>query len=190
MKKVSVLSALILAMAIALPAGAGEAEALAHAKGMVKELGMGLKKELKAAVKASGFGGAVSACGDVAQERAVQISEKHGATIHRVSLKLRNPANEPDEYERGKLMAMERDLAKGALKGAYFETVETNGSKAFRFMKPIVTVDFCLNCHGDSARIDKDAAAALARLYPEDKATGYKEKQIRGAFSVSIPMGK
>jgi len=188
-------SLIAVGMAFFVAAGAAGAEttkeaALAKAQGMVKQLGSGLKTELQAAIKTSGFDGAVTACGDIAVARADQISEENEAMIHRVSLKLRNPANAPDDYEKGKLEQMDKDLAAGALKEAYVEVVEENGAKSLRFLKPILTNALCLNCHGSEAKIRPEVASALSRLYPDDKARGYEENQVRGAFSVSVPMGR
>ena len=41
----------------------------------------------------------------------------------------------------------------------------------------------CLQCHGQS--IAPDVREKLSGLYPEDKATGYREGDIRGAFVVT-----
>ncbi|MDH5637200.1 MAG: DUF3365 domain-containing protein [Nitrospinota bacterium] len=184
-----------LAMTLAMAAGTAEGkttkeQAITKAKSMVKQLGSGLKGELQSAVKKSGFAGAVTACGEIAQAKAEQISQDNSSMIHRVSLKTRNPANTPDDYERARLQRMERDLANGALKKAYVEVVMKDGAKSLRFMKPILTSAFCLNCHGAESKIKPGVAAILSRLYPEDKARGYKENQVRGAFSVTVPMDR
>jgi len=166
-------------------------QAMATAKAMIQELGSGLKSELQMAVKEKGFGGAVEACGKIAQTKAAQASQAHGGVIHRVSLKTRNPANEPDELEARYLKIMDEDMAKGQLKEAYFEvTGGHEGEKAtLRFLKPIVTSEFCLNCHGEKSKLNPDAAARLAQEYPDDKATGYQENQVRGAFSATVLLG-
>ena len=41
----------------------------------------------------------------------------------------------------------------------------------------------CLGCHGKS--IAPEVKAKLAELYPEDKATGFSEGDLRGAFVVT-----
>lgn len=184
---------LVLKLALAAGTAQGETtseQAITRAQGMVKQLGSGLKSELQIAVKKSGFVGAVSACGEIAQAKAEQISQANGAMIHRVSLKTRNPANMADDYERLLLERMERDLADGALKEAYVEVVVKEGEKSLRFMKPILTSAFCLNCHGVESKIKPEVAAQLSSLYPEDKARGYEENQVRGAFSVTVPLGR
>jgi hypothetical protein len=49
-------------------------------------------------------------------------------------------------------------------------------------MKAIPTGEVCLKCHG--TQIAPEVSQVLASLYPEDRATGYKEGDIRGAFVV------
>ncbi len=50
-------------------------------------------------------------------------------------------------------------------------------------MKAIPTQEVCLACHGE--KIDKATAAKLAKLYPKDKARGFKVGDLRGAFTMS-----
>ena len=50
-------------------------------------------------------------------------------------------------------------------------------------MKAIPTGGLCLQCHGTA--IAPKLAEKLSELYPEDKATGYSEGEIRGAFVVT-----
>ena len=69
---------------------------------------------------------------------------------------------------------------------AYFETVENNGKKSFRFMKAIPTGEVCLKCHGGN--IAPPIRAKLKELYPNDMATGYKLGDVRGAFTITQPM--
>jgi hypothetical protein len=52
-------------------------------------------------------------------------------------------------------------------------------------MKAIPTKIVCLKCHG--SEIDPKIVAKLDELYPEDKAVGYKQGDIRGAFYVTMP---
>ena len=50
-------------------------------------------------------------------------------------------------------------------------------------MKAIPTDGLCLQCHGTA--IPAEVADKLAELYPHDKAVGYREGDIRGAFVVT-----
>lgn len=50
-------------------------------------------------------------------------------------------------------------------------------------MKAIPTAGLCLQCHGTA--INPEVSAKLNELYPHDKAVGYREGDIRGAFLVT-----
>jgi hypothetical protein len=53
-------------------------------------------------------------------------------------------------------------------------------------MKAIPTAELCLTCHGEA--LDPELQATLDELYPADKARGFKEGDIRGAFTLSRPL--
>ena len=65
----------------------------------------------------------------------------------------------------------------------YAETVEMDGKKTFRYMKPIPTAEVCTKCHGE--KVDPKVETALKALYSADKARGFKEGDIRGAFTLN-----
>ena len=147
-----------------------------------------LKLELKAAMREGGPGNAVRVCNTKAPQMAAEFSQKYGWRIGRTSLKLRNPNDAPDAWEMKVLQDFEKRKAAGEdIKTLeYAEIVTTDGKKQFRYMKAIPTEKVCLTCHG--TEIEPEEATALKKLYPHDKATGFKEGDIRGAFTVTQPM--
>jgi hypothetical protein len=50
-------------------------------------------------------------------------------------------------------------------------------------MKAIPTGGLCLQCHGKA--LAPPVAEKLAELYPGDKATGYEQGDLRGAFVIT-----
>lgn len=147
-----------------------------------------LKGELVKGMKAGGPVTAIGVCNSLAPAIAMKHSQNSGWDVGRTSLKLRDPANAPDEWESGVLLQFEERRAKGEGPDtlAYAEIVEEGGDKYFRFMKGIVMPPKdkmpCLMCHGEN--IDAKTAAMLDELYPQDKARGYKAGQVRGAFTL------
>jgi diguanylate cyclase (GGDEF)-like protein len=92
-----------------------------------------------------------------------QLMESSGATFHITSLKLINPENAPDEFEKESLLRFEKGEKK-------VWKVDRKGSEPlFRYMAPLYIEDSCLTCH-----------AVL----------GYKFGDIRGGISVNIPIGR
>ena len=147
-----------------------------------------LKKELKTAMKEGGPTNAIKVCKNKAPQIAADMSQKQGWRVARTSLKLRNPQNEPDTWELNVMNKFEKRKAAGepVKKLEFSQIVTIDGKKQFRYMKAIPTGEVCLKCHG--AKIDPDVEAALKQNYPRDKARGYKEGDIRGAFTIIQPM--
>jgi len=77
------------------------------------------------------------------------------------SLKSLNPDNTPDEWERKALLSFEQ----GKKEANLFTYI--NGIPYLRFIKPFVTEESCLRCHGNQ---------------------GYKAGDIRGGISFDIPL--
>ena len=156
-----------------------------EANAMVGQMTRSLQKELKRAIKEGGFVKAIDVCKTVAPSIAATLSEESGWGLRRTALKVRNPGNAADDYERDVLEKFVADLAAGAeaKKLQHAEIVEEDGAKVFRFMRAIPTGKVCLSCHGEN--IKDDVKAQLEKLYPEDQATGFKEGELRGAFSFS-----
>ena len=161
-----------------------EAE-ITSAKAAIKEFAGALQAELKAAMQASGPVAAIAVCNTRAMPITSQVASKHGMQLSRVSLKNRNPANAPNQWQAAVLEDFERRKAAGEALGslAWSETAAIDGRKEFRFMKAIPTGEICLRCHG--TELAPDVSQILAALYPEDRATGYREGDIRGAFVVT-----
>lgn len=151
------------------------------AKGAVQSLGGTLKGELEAAMQAGGPVEAMGICHTRAPEIAKAVSAEKGMSVSRVSLKNRNPVmGQANEWQTAVLNDFEAKKAAGEDPAtiAYAEVVDNE----FRFMKAIPTAAVCLKCHG--TELSPAVTAKLTELYPQDKATGYKEGDLRGAFVV------
>jgi hypothetical protein len=134
--------------------------------------------------------GAIAACKDKAPKMAAAASQNTGWAIRRVSLKNRNPKAVPDAWEQAVLEDFDRRRAAGESPANMekAEIVSEGDKRMLRYMKALPTQGLCLNCHGTEDKIDAKVKARLAELYPNDKATGYSEGQIRGALTVKRPL--
>jgi diguanylate cyclase (GGDEF)-like protein len=91
-------------------------------------------------------------------ELAMEMNDFQG---HITSLNPIRPENRPDPWETEALKTFEQGIKETG-------SIEmTSGKEYFRFMRPFVTETACLKCHA---------------------AQGYKEGDIRGGISISIPM--
>lgn len=148
-------------------------------------LGKALKSEVVKSMKAMGPVGTIGFCNYKAPEITNQVASKSGWHVARTSLKYRNPKNAPDSWELAVLEKFEARKASGEpVKNLEFgEIVTLNGKQTYRYMKAIPTGKPCLHCH--AAKIRPEVESMLQRLYPGDKARGFKVGDIRGAFTLS-----
>jgi hypothetical protein len=154
---------------------------------LAMQLGGQLKSELTKAIAEGGPIAAINVCYLRAPEIAAQLSQASGARVGRTALRVRNPSNAPDELERSVLEQFATDLGSGPVDRpleAIFE-IRRGDAVERRYMRAIPTDALCLTCHGKT--IAPDLAAAIARDYPKDQATGFEQGQLRGAFSVVWP---
>ncbi len=161
-----------------------EAETAA-AKAAIQHLASALQTELKGAIQAGGPVSAIEVCNTSAMPITQKVASEQGLLLSRVSLKNRNPANLPNDWQSAVLEDFEQQKAAGKNIGdlTWSETVDIEGGQQFRFMKAIATGDVCLLCHG--TQISPEVSQVLAELYPMDRATGYRAGDIRGAFVVT-----
>lgn len=161
---------------------------IAEAKTIIKAFFEQLKGELEASMKAGGPVNAIKTCQLKAPSIAHEMSAKSGWKVGRTSLKLRNPANTPDDWELAVLKSFDERKSAGEDPQtiAKVEVVQRNGKSEFRFMKAIPTAELCLNCHG--SELKPEVAEALDTYYVADQARGYKLGDIRGAFTLSKPL--
>ncbi len=136
----------------------------------------------------SGVGGALGVCNQQAPQIASKVSGETGVAIRRTALKLRNPSNAPDAWERKTLESFARDIAAGA-DPARLEAhtiVSTADGASVRWMRPIVLQPMCTTCHGKT--IDSGVNELLHGLYPQDQAVDYAPGDLRGAFTATVAL--
>jgi hypothetical protein len=160
---------------------------IAQSRGLAQQLGAELKGELSRAMTERGPVAAIAVCRDRAPEIAARLSQQSGAQVSRTALRVRNPANAPDELQRALLEQFSYELASGKFTGPLEAAFEINrgGHVERRFMRAIPMEALCVTCHGKA--LAPEIAAAIAEEYPNDQATGFEPGQLRGAFSVTWP---
>jgi hypothetical protein len=168
-------------------APAGELEDLAAtARSIIADFSSRLQSELQRAIEAGGLEHAIEVCKTQAPELAAAVPAAHdGWSVGRTSLKVRNPANQPDEFERRVLLDFEQKIADGrSIESLGYYQMNAVGEHAeFRYMKAIETKPLCLGCHGES--IPDPVSRRLEELYPDDQARGFATGQLRGAFTLT-----
>jgi len=182
-KKILLASAVLIAPFASTMAQTAEEALMNEARTVATTLPPKLIVALQDEIKKSGAEGAIPVCKDMAPKMAGEISQQTGWKIKRVSLKPRNDARAiPDPWEKAALEDFDKRAAAGE-SPAKLEKGEKIGNE-YRFVKALPVQPLCVTCHGPVERLSPAIKAALEQTYPNDRATGYSEGQIRGVISV------
>lgn len=165
---------------LSLAANADDLEKLtAEGASLIPSFQQHLMNTVNSAMQAGGPVNAVEAC----QLLAPQISDQHSQSpwvVGRTALKVRNPDNVPDVWEKQVLDKFVKRVAAGEALSSLTYSEIVKGE--FRMMKAIPTGEACLGCHGKE--IKPELAAVIDQRYPQDKARGFAPGELRGAFTL------
>jgi signal transduction histidine kinase len=100
----------------------------------------------------------------VTKELSKYAKDKGLYWFHITSLKLTNPENAPDDFEKNALQQFEKASIKELI-----SIEKMDNSKYLRYVSPLYVEEACLKCHAKQ---------------------GYKLGDVRGAISITIPMDK
>ena len=142
-------------------------------KGKIEEIG-----------KTNGLDEAVNFCHNNAQTLTDSIGKANNVSMRRASHKLRNSKNKPN-------------IDQLAVINNYLEQQETHkdlipmvmkDDKGFvHFYAPIKLKKKCLQCHGKPIeQINEKILKIIKTNYPDDKATGFREGELRGIWDIKF----
>lgn len=156
-------------------------------------------------------------CPELGAAIASDFSRSTGYLVRRVTKMTRNSRNTPDDWELEQLNKFEDMAADGDARTQFniskpdgsilptkeFESFEmvTEGKgrdtrNYFRYMRSITMPGMpneapflpCLKCHGTLNQLGLGVADAVQSEYPHDLSMGYKKGDIRGAWTIKIPL--
>lgn len=157
---------------------------LAVSRAAIGEFAAELKAALQEGLAGGGAENAIGVCRQKAPSIAAARSKELGALVGRTSRRFRNPANAPSPAEQIALEGFEDRLRAGEA-AADMEHWRVGADGSAIYLRPIVVAPVCLACHGRA--VAPETRAAIDRLYPGDRATGYEAGDLRGAFRVVWP---
>jgi hypothetical protein len=138
-------------------------------------------------MRAMGQGGPLKAlqfCNTAAYPLTDSLSAQFDAHIRRTSLQYRNPDNKPNAQEESLLTTFAnwkqqgRDLSQT-------DTLVLLDDGQVLFAKPILLQPQCQACHGvPGETLTKELQADIQKLYPEDKAIGFRPGDLRGMWAI------
>ncbi|QDT04797.1 hypothetical protein K227x_31940 [Rubripirellula lacrimiformis] len=135
-----------------------------------------LSGRLMQAMGQQGPAAAIQVCQKEASQMAAEVGQATGMRIGRTGVRLRNPQNQPPAWAK--------PLTEQRIDTATFVKLDNGDSAA---LLPIKLQSQCLMCHGPEDQIAPIISDQLAKLYPADKATGFREGELRGWFWVQMP---
>ncbi len=141
-----------------------------------------LGKNLKKALEEGGPLHALEFCNVEAIPLTAQMEKEHNAVIKRVSDKNRNPDNVANKEEQYYITHFKHGIQNGREPAPV--VIPKNGKNKFYY--PIVTNKMCLQCHGKPEEMKPEVLQKIKELYPEDKALGYSENEVRGIWSIEL----
>lgn len=160
----------------------GAPAASALAEGLMGRLGQAIDEE--------GLEGATAFCIEAAipLTAEIQAAQEGGLGLKRATLRWRNPANSPDEWEERVLRYLEamEDLDPESVPG---ELTARGPGGTLRYYRTLRMAPMCLSCHGDEEDMDEGVRGLLREHYPNDRATGYGPGEVRGVIRIEVPQG-
>ncbi|AEE52380.1 Tll0287-like domain-containing protein [Haliscomenobacter hydrossis] len=143
-----------------------------------------LSSRLMAAIETGGIPHAVTYCNTAALPLIDSLSKQHKASIRRTSLKVRNPMDAPQDWEKEVLLSYQQQLAEGKRPAPIVKMLD---KKRVAFASPIFMAQPCLKCHGVLGQtLSSDNYQVVKQLYPKDQAIGYVDGDWRGMWSITF----
>lgn len=138
-------------------------------------------KELTRELARGGPAGAIMSCHLDATGEAYRVAREEGIAAGRTSDRVRNPLNAPRPWAVPIVTKYAGRPAAG-IDGFAVDLGDRVG-----LLRPITHRAMCASCHGPEEKFDPRVRAELKDRYPVDRATGFKEGDLRGWFWVEVP---
>jgi cytochrome c1 len=148
---------------------------LAAADAAVQDVQRRLSARLQEELKKGGPALAIAVCRDEAQALTAAAAREHSLRVGRTSHRLRNPGNAAPAW------AAPLVAAAAGRKAADTEAVAVDLGDHVGLLRPIPTAAPCLQCHG-APELAPEVEAFLNAAYPDDRAVGFEEGDLRGWF--------
>jgi hypothetical protein len=149
----------------------------------------GLMTTLQEKIASEGPEAAIAYCRLEALPLTAEVAEEFPQVknVRRTALRVRNPANAPDDTDRSVLeewLAAWNPLSPP--EPVMKEFTAGDGAKELRYYRPVPVMATCLACHGSGDQVPANVRAALQRDYPQDEAVDFREGDLRGAIVVTF----
>jgi hypothetical protein len=156
-------------------------DSISRADVVVVSMQDALLRELNDALDQGGPSFAITSCHIDVAGIIRRIGRQERIAAGRTSDRLRNPTNAPRAWAEPLVNINAGRMARD-VEGFAADLGEKVG-----VLRPIAERPMCASCHGPAEKIDPVVRAALIGRYPADRATGFRNGEIRGWFWVEVP---
>jgi hypothetical protein len=155
--------------------------AIQRADLVIVEMQNATSVELTSALAAGGPGDAIQVCHLSATTLVQRLGREEGIAAGRTSARLRTPSNAPKPWA-APIVKQYADAKAGSVEGFAVDL----GTKV-GVMRPVAHRAICSPCHGVDDKLNARVREELKDRYPVDRATGFRDGDLRGWIWVEIP---
>jgi Protein of unknown function (DUF3365) len=137
--------------------------------------------ELTSALASGGPGDAIQVCHMSATTLIQRVGREEGIAAGRTSARLRTPANAPKPWAAA-IVKQYVDVKAASVDGFVVDLGDKVG-----VMRPIAHRAICSPCHGVDEKLNPRVREELKDRYPVDRATGYRDGDLRGWIWAEVP---
>ncbi|MDY6026322.1 DUF3365 domain-containing protein [Bergeyella zoohelcum] len=158
---------------------------LAKGDSIATQSQLALLGHVSAQMKAGGASQAVNFCNEKAIPLTDSLSQNYQVEIQRLTNKNRNPNNAlSTEQDKEAWQQLFTQMQSKTMPNHLL----IEGEDAVYYYKAIpLGMPTCLACHGNPSKdIAPETLAIISSKYPEDKATGYTQGELRGMWKIKM----
>ena len=155
--------------------------AIEHGDLIILSIQNAVLSELTRELTEQGPAGAIQVCHISATSVIYGIGREEGVAAGRTSARLRTPSNAARPWA-APIVARYADGPVAGVDGFAVDLGNRVG-----IMRPIAHRAVCSPCHGRADQLTPRVRAELKDRYPKDRATGFKDGDLRGWFWVEVP---
>lgn len=155
--------------------------AIQHADLVIISIQNATSSELTRALTEGGPGDAIKVCHLSATTLGQRIGREEGIAAGRTSARLRTPSNAPKPWA-APIVKQYADAKAAGVDGFAVDLGDRVG-----VMRPVAHRAVCSPCHGVEEKLNPQVREELKDRYVVDRATGYKDGDLRGWIWVEVP---
>jgi hypothetical protein len=137
--------------------------------------------ELTSALASGGPGDAIQVCHLSATTLIQRLGRDEGIAAGRTSARLRTPSNAPKPWA-APIVKQYADAKAASVDGFAVDLGDKVG-----VMRPVAHRAICSACHGVDEKLNARVREELKDRYPVDRATGFRDGDLRGWIWVEVP---